>query len=364
MSTHSMTHGNLDKAVTMSVLQQICLGSQMSVRGFMRMGSHISIHDAGTHRGGTSSVLSVCDFLVMGSATSIRGQRIMLNYNKDTLKSYSSICAYTIVGSTMSIRGPQSTTKLMHRCQGKQLSAFSGVSLGSTMSVRTNCRMGLGCSIMHNVRLGSNMSIRVGMRLGKHLSIMESFSCSSVLSCRGTAHMGSLCSQIGILNIASCLALSVVEWSLIASSLSVRDSVRAGSKMSMYGFQQMGSTLSLRGFFRSSSSLSISGQKLMVGLDTNRLLEPTTSILGFVSLSSALSVRSQVRVAPNNNYGLSSTGFMVVGSSLSLRQTNCQARLSSPSEVERVSDAASGSMPAPRSSPKLRLVPRFLCETS
>uniref|UniRef100_A0A7S1RR68 Peptidase S74 domain-containing protein n=1 Tax=Alexandrium catenella TaxID=2925 RepID=A0A7S1RR68_ALECA len=150
-------------------------------------------------------------------------------------------------------------------------------------------------SVMEYTNLGSSLSLRGFMRFGSQVSVFSECKLGSSLSLRAISRLGSRISLCGISRIGS--SLSVVHTIGLGSTLSLRTFMRFGSSISVMDFSHIGSSLSVRQWARIGSTLSLFG----LGR-----LGSTLSIVDYLHVGSSLSVRGFVRLGA----GLSMVGGM------------------------------------------------------
>jgi len=172
------------------------------------------------------------------------------------------------------------------------------------LSVYAMAALGSELSVIGYSGIGSSVSLRSMARVGAKLSVMSFVTFGSALSLRRFARMGSSISVHGIARLGA--SMSLLDCANFGSSISLRSFARVGRCLSVMDLTWMGSSLSLRTYARYGSSLSINGlSRVGSGL----------SILDVIQMGAALSVRGFARIGSS----LSVFDFVNLGSSLSVR---------------------------------------------
>ena len=127
-------HFNFGSVLRLSVVEQTCFGSSMSLRSNSLLASALSISDSLA----LASSLSIRHFVRAGSAVSIVG-------TGRVSKSCVSLVASMDIAPSMSIRG----LRMACGARGSRASSvLDATYLGSTLSVRSFARFGLCCSVV------------------------------------------------------------------------------------------------------------------------------------------------------------------------------------------------------------------------
>jgi len=142
--------------------------------------------------------------------------------------------------------------------------------------------------------------------MGSALSVLAFSHIGSSLSVRDVARIGSAVSVLSVSRLGS--SLSVLDYGCLGSSLSLRSFARMGASLSVLSFHHVGSSLSVRDFTRLGAAVSVLGLSRIGSVFS-------LSVIDLVAMGSSLSLRSFARIGS----AVSVLGFNHIGASLSLR---------------------------------------------
>jgi len=201
-----------------SVMNFLQLGSSLSCRTALRLGSSVSVTGCG-HLLGSVMRISAHHFVALASSLSIRAnsraaERVSA-YTFVSLGSSFSIRAFLRVSGAVSVAGVKPGPSQLSR-----FSCLNFVHLASSVSVRSSntrvaSKVGGGCSIFNYMCLGSTLSVRGFVRLADQVSA-------------GTTAIG------------TGSQLSVYACTGFSSSLSIRSSVKTTGKLSILHAMHLG----------------------------------------------------------------------------------------------------------------------------
>jgi hypothetical protein len=343
-----------------SAFGAMSIGSNLSVRAYTRLSSGVSfVGGAGQAFFGQGVFkISLIQQVTLGSSMSIRNQ-VRIGQDKNSAPGLS-IYDQLVLGSSLSIRGHQGSCYIGRaRATGEnareqpQLSVLSCVNFGSSLSIRRRVVMcgpesateRGGLSIATTFQLGSSMSLRSHVRIGTRTpsavghptcSVEDRFLLGSSLSIRGRIQVGSANAAKPHCN------FSVVSFVNMGSNLSVRGQVRFGKvagqetrRSSVFDFVAMSSQVSLRQFIRLGSSTSLFHPQNQANRNhPNCVLGKAAgsthpglnhSVMDYLTLGSNLSMRgttsrySALHAGTTDHRALTIFGFANFGSSVSLR---------------------------------------------
>jgi acyl-[acyl carrier protein]--UDP-N-acetylglucosamine O-acyltransferase len=175
-----------------SVLNYFTIASSISLRQFAKCGSSLSIH--------TNVLITRKDFLVSVTQEICLGSAVSLRYAMRPSSGISILNTLNL-GSSVSVRSAGSCT----RCFGDKVSMANMLAMGSSLSIRQFVRMGSAYSFVGKIHydkcrrlstfdklvMGSSVSVRSRVRFGSRLSIGDAISVGSSLSIRCFARAGS-----------------------------------------------------------------------------------------------------------------------------------------------------------------------------
>jgi len=115
---------------------------------------------------------------------------------------------------------------------GSSVSVLDFRAMGSTLSLRSCCRLGSAVSVYGMARLGSAVSVLDFAHIGSSMSL------------RGFCRLGASLSTFGLTRLGS--SLSVLDLESMGSSVSLRSFARLGSATSDTDGLRLGASLSLR----------------------------------------------------------------------------------------------------------------------
>lgn len=280
-----------------SIFGSSSMGSNSAVRNVLRIGrksyssvldylnieSSLSLRACLVFRAVNKPRISVLDAMCLGSNLSVR-QAV-------AVPKHLSVYGSSLHGSILSVRR-------FGRCD-RSLAVFDGCCIDSNLSVRDNVKNCGQFSIDDRNDSGSCLSVRQWLRLGSYLSARHNIQCHDCVSVRdnsiiydtfsvgSTGEIESRISTIG--SIALDSSLSVRNFIRLSSTLSCAGMFGIGScmKLSLVGLLHIGSTLSVRSFVRAGDSLT--AKDAWLG-------DSSVSIRSFVRIGSGSSGFSKIRV--------------------------------------------------------------------
>lgn len=137
-------------------------------------------------------------------------------------------------------------------------SVLDFVSTCSSVSVRAQTRMHITWSVLNRVFCGSTLSVRQFVRCGSSLSVKGALyfeKCRTMSLMQNCLIGSSLSFRSGCGRMSKFL--SIIDFTTVGSSLSLRNVMRLGSQFSMADWLSLGSTISVRNNARFRSGPSI-----------------------------------------------------------------------------------------------------------